>query len=219
METIQIMKNSLQQMLDELFNGGVTKARNHFQPLINLFGSQQSWIGLIQRHYLNYNAPATLDSGVLPTSIIDPPSSLDLNDKCVICLEELRDMRCAALGVCKNHIFHHSCLEQALKLKPQCPICRVNVNEPQGKSPPGSMTVMIDPRACSGFECTTIVITYDIPAAIQLSYHENPGQQHEGKFTSAYLPNNSDGQNLLKRLKYAFLHGLLFTVGRSLTMS
>jgi len=69
-KTIQIMKNSLQQMLDKLFNGGVTKARNRFQPLINPFGSQQSWIGLIQRHYLNYNAPATLDSGVLPSSVL-----------------------------------------------------------------------------------------------------------------------------------------------------
>ena len=50
-----------------------------------------------------------------------------------------------------------------------------------------------------------------------MSYHVNPGQRQQGKNESAYLPNNIDGQNLLKRLKYAFMHGLTFTVGTSMT--
>jgi deltex-like protein len=33
----------------------------------------------------------------------------------------------------------------------------------------------------------------------------------------AYLPNNVQGQELLKRLKYAIQHGLMFTIGTSLT--
>ena len=63
----------------------------------------------------------------------------------------------------------------------------------------------------------TIEITYDIPSGIQLSYHENPGNPYGGTYRTAYLPNNEDGRKLLTRLKYAWLHGLLFTVGTSLT--
>lgn len=49
------------------------------------------------------------------------------------------------------------------------------------------------------------------------SYHDNPGQSHKGKNTRAYLPKNADGCKLLKRLKYAFVHGLTFTIGVSVT--
>ena len=31
------------------------------------------------------------------------------------------------------------------------------------------------------------------------------------------MPDNDEGRNLLKRLKYAFTHGLTFTIGTSLT--
>jgi hypothetical protein len=79
------------------------------------------------------------------------------------------------------------------------------------------MHVLYDPRKCFGHDVNTIVITYDIPSAFQFRYHESPGKMHGRKFVSAYLPNNIDGQNLLKRLKYAWLHGLLLMVGTSLT--
>ena len=42
-------------------------------------------------------------------------------------------------------------------------------------------------------------------------------RQHDSKRVTAYLPNNADGQDLLKRLKFAFMHGLSFTVGTSFT--
>ncbi|KAL7541906.1 hypothetical protein ACHAWF_007048 [Thalassiosira exigua] len=221
--TIQTMKDALQLLFDELFNG--VRAKHSAPPLINPFRVessnplrvQSSWAESIKSHSLHYKAPASLDFGVLPSSVIDPPAHSNMDDKCVICHEVLRDEECAALNVCNNHVFHRSCLRQALKVKPQCPICRLDAGEAQGKSPSGTMNVMIDPRACSGFKCTTIVITYHIPSDVQLGYHENPGREHGFKFTSAYLPNNSDGQNLLKRLKYTFLHGLTFTVGTSLT--
>jgi DNA-binding PadR family transcriptional regulator len=41
-----------------------------------------------------------------------------------------------------------------------------------------------------------------------MSYHDNPGQRQSGKCAIAYLPNNAEGQMLLKRLKYAFMHWL-----------
>jgi deltex-like protein len=80
------------------------------------------------------------------------------------------------------------------------------------------MEVFTDDGHCDGFENTnTIVIKYSIPSDIQKSYHVNPGQRHRGKCAVAYLPNNGDGRSLLKRLKYAFMHGLTFSVGTSLT--
>lgn len=73
------------------------------------------------------------------------------------------------------------------------------------------------PVRCSGYHNDSIVITYNIPPSLQLSYHSNPGQRHQGKHAVAYLPNSVEGQDLLKRLKYAFMHGLTFTVGTSMT--
>ena len=91
------------------------------------------------------------------------------------------------------------------------------VGEPQGKSPSGTVSVSVSPNRCSGFKEETICITYNIPSGTQLSYHENPGKSYNGKTDTAYLPFNKEGKNLLKRLKYSFLHGITFTVGTSMT--
>jgi hypothetical protein len=89
---------------------------------------------------------------------------------------------------------------------------------PQGKSPSGTMSISAASSIrCSGYQENSIIITYAIKGGAQKSYHDNPGQRQSGKRATAYLPNNADGQNLLKRLKYAFLHGLTFTVGTSAT--
>jgi len=91
------------------------------------------------------------------------------------------------------------------------------VGSPQGKSPSGTLEVYTTPDSCSGFQQGSIVIKYSIPSGTQLSYHESPGERHSGKAVKAYLPNNDDGQDLLRRLKYAFMHGLTFEVGTSMT--
>ena len=49
------------------------------------------------------------------------------------------------------------------------------------------------------------------------SYRSNPGARFTGATRIAYLPDNTEGRDLLKRLEYAFLHGLTFTVGTSLS--
>jgi hypothetical protein len=72
---------------------------------------------------------------------------------------------------------------------------------------------------CPGFaaDTTTIQITYSIPSGTQKSYHQNPGTSYSGTSRTAYLPNNVEGRHLLSRLKFAFTHGLTFTIGTSLT--
>ena len=89
---------------------------------------------------------------------------------------------------------------------------------PQGTMPSGKMTICYEPSTtCQGFGPGTIQITYSIKSGLQKSYHANPGVYHESTERTAYLPHNSDGQALLKRLKFAFMHGLTFTVGTSQT--
>ena len=145
-------------------------------------------------------------------------SLFKVDDECPICQEVLRPDPCVILAVC-NHVFHRSCVEHAFEVKSQCPICRKEIGKPQGKSPSGSMSVSYSSSlCCSGFDFdSTIVVTYSMKSGTQKSYHENPGQSHSGKRTTAYIPGNTEGEKLLKRLKYAFLRGLTFTVGMSLT--
>jgi deltex len=59
-------------------------------------------------------------------------------------------------------------------------------------------------------------IFYHIYADMQKKYHPHPGVRHGGAKRTAYLPETVDGHRLLKRLAYAFMHGLTFTVGVSL---
>jgi len=219
-ESVQSMQNSLQDIFNVHFNKGTEKVTAGRHPLINPISTRLSWPQTIKCHSLTYTAPSSLESSIFDTSIIEPPLTCNLNEEtCTICLDVLQSNRpCAALNVCKHpHVFHLDCIQEAMKNEPKCPVCRLNVNEPQGKSPSGTMHVLYDPRKCSGHDVNTIVITYVIPPAFQFRYHENPGKKHGRKFVSAYLPNNIDGQNLLKRLKYAWLHGLTFMVGSSLT--
>ena len=165
---------------------------------------------------LQYTAPRSLTTGVPPNAFTVPPASCNLRDDCVLCLDRLRKRQCVALTAC-NHVFHKGCIDRAFKSKPSCPVCRVNIGSPQGKSPSGTMTVHTSAIRCTGYQEQSILINYNIKGGKQKSYHDNPGSRHGGKVVTAYLPNNADGLSLLKRLKYSFLHGLSFTVGTSVT--
>jgi len=165
---------------------------------------------------LHYTAPRCLSKGVSTDATTAPPSTYDKNEECAICMEELKT-NCVALKVC-GHIFHSACIQQACKVKPQCPTCRKSIGSPQGKCPSGQMTMSTNSMRCAGYAVDSIVISYNIPSAVQKSYHDNPGTRHSGKMETCYLPNNDEGQALLKRLKFAFKHGLTFTVGQSMTL-
>ncbi|XP_061583518.1 uncharacterized protein LOC133448726 isoform X2 [Cololabis saira] len=85
-----------------------------------------------------------------------------------------------------------------------------------GDQPEGTMTWKKDPVSLPGFGWDgTIVITYRFQSGIQTEKHPNPGQRYTGTGRTAYLPDNKEGNEVLKLLKKAFDQKLIFTVGES----
>lgn len=91
----------------------------------------------------------------------------------------------------------------------------LSAKTPQGKMPSGTMRVSRykqDVLECGGGKHGTIVIVYSIPRGVQKLYHGNPGQEYSSTQRAAYLPDNTEGQELVQRLIYAFCCGLTFLV-------
>jgi deltex len=92
------------------------------------------------------------------------------------------------------------------------------VGAPQGDMPSGDMTIGRSVKPCDGYVgFPTITIQYNFPAGKQKMYHRNPGVDYNGTCRHAYVPDTAEGRSLLKRLKFAFQHGLTFSVGVSKT--
>ena len=143
---------------------------------------------------------------------------------CLICLSEMtKSENVSKIDVpgC-GHIYHHKCIRCIEHLTPQCPICCKQINnEPQGFPTSGSMSIHTNQSVkCSSFESTsigTITIRYSFPGGTQSKYNKKPGEHFHGTLRATYIPDNEDSCKLLKRLKYSFSRGLLFTIGTSMT--
>lgn len=137
------------------------------------------------------------------------------DDKCSICLSEFtnkKQLKC-------KHEFCDECLQNAVKHGgPICPICKDVFGEMKGNQPDGTMTWSRSSISLPGFpHCGHIYITYHISSGKQTENHPNPGQHYTGTVRSAYLPDNKEGNEVLKLLKKAFDQKLIFTVGASRT--
>lgn len=71
--------------------------------------------------------------------------------------------------------------------------------------------------ALPGYKCGTIVIQYHFPNGIQGPEHPNPGRPYYGTTRIAYLPDNEEGNLVLRMLQCAFNRRLLFRIGQSVT--
>lgn len=155
-------------------------------------------------------------------------SKANQDDDCVICLDSLwgdRADRVVAIQNCE-HRFHYKCIHEALtKGGGKCPLCSKSIGQEEGaqtskgKCPNATMLVRTNHhRQCQGYNGVgTIEISYRIPSAKQKKYHPQPDFPFSGASRTAYIPNNQEGQDLLSRLQFAFMHGLSFMVGTSLT--
>jgi len=123
------------------------------------------------------------------------------------------------LDKCK-HRFHTVCIDECFsKSNPQCPICKTLYGTPNGNQPAGTMKSDIIKYSVPGFpNCKDCIqIQYTFESGIQTEEHPNPGKAYSGTSRVAYLPNNAEGQQILKLLRLAFDHRLIFTIGTSVT--
>jgi len=175
---------------------------------------------VIRNETLEYTAPQTMNPFAGSENVFASCShEIGSTEECPICLETLygRGTGVVRLKAC-SHRFHASCIKDALTAANKCPMCRKRVSEARGKCPSGTMCIAVISGPCSGFEQDdSIVVEYNITSGDQMSYHANPGLPFHGTRRVAYLPDNQEGKRLLERLKWAWMHGLTFSIGDSLT--
>ncbi|XP_035682323.1 uncharacterized protein LOC118419824 [Branchiostoma floridae] len=143
--------------------------------------------------------------------------SSDKEDTCPICLCDFTGP--VTTTRCK-HKFCSGCLDSALKVSGQCPVCKAVIGRLKGNQPPGTMTHRIDYlNPLPGYESyrSTIEIYYYFPDGVQGPEHPNPGKPYTGTSRRAYLPDNVEGNEVLRLLKRAFDSRLVFTIGTSAT--
>ena len=192
---------------------------------------------------ISYNAPDTLSDPSLSLLESDCVETVDTSNKdpsklgiCSICQcplvddddedddDEDDDKNTTIVKLRCTHMFHRACLENALQNNQStCCVCRKPMKEPQGSCPSGTMSISMTGTACPGYQFSdgspvdAITIHYDISSGTQKNYHYHPGTRFSGTHRTAYLPHCTEGVDLLTRLVYAWKHGLIFTVGTSLT--
>lgn len=82
----------------------------------------------------------------------------------------------------------------------------------------GEAHIFKDKRSLPGYPRTeTFIINYVFPNGHQEEFHPNPGEPFTGIERQAYLPDNSEGQEVLHLLEQAFKQRLVFTIGVSRT--
>jgi deltex len=80
------------------------------------------------------------------------------------------------------------------------------------------MSITWVPQDCSGSPGVgSIGIYYSFPGGTQGKRMDTPGTSFAGTNRYCYYPNTPEGLQMLELLKKAFLAGLLFTVGQSVT--
>ena len=152
--------------------------------------------------------------GISDKKATDP--SISSADTCAVCLCNFTDK--TTLTKC-SHSFCAACIDRAFKVQKKCPVCSTVYGLLIGNQPEGEMFVSQHATKIPGYESCggCIVITYKFQAGVQGENHPNPGKRYSSTIRHGYLPNNREGQKVLKLLRKAFNQKLTFTIGRSST--
>ena len=85
-----------------------------------------------------------------------------------------------------------------------------------GNQPEGTMTFTKERLSLPGYRRVgSIFIHYSFNTGIQGSNHPNPGKIYQGINHTAFLPDNEEGNKVLRLLKKAFDRKLTFTIRTS----
>ncbi|KAJ6635552.1 E3 ubiquitin-protein ligase DTX3L [Pseudolycoriella hygida] len=140
-----------------------------------------------------------------------------VNEDCPICSDEYsRSVAVNWKALECNHILCAKCFKQIETTRTtmsglthtfsKCPFCMLVSGTEVGTCPDGKMTTTLVQTPCQGYdEFDSIRIEYDVQS-----------KTHQLKRT-AFLPNNDEGNELLKLLKIAWDRRITFTVGTSAT--
>ena len=80
--------------------------------------------------------------------------------------------------------------------------------------PPGHMTWSNYSQSLPGYDSTgTVAVTFAFYDGVQGEEHPHPGQPYKGTTLIVYLPNTSEGKQVLRLFRKVFDARLLFTVG------
>ncbi|GFN74447.1 E3 ubiquitin-protein ligase dtx3l [Plakobranchus ocellatus] len=99
-----------------------------------------------------------------------------------------------------------------------CPFCRTPFKLVTGDQPKGTMNISLSKIPLKGYERHgSYEITYLFPSGTQQSNHPDPGKRYDSVRRTAYVPASSEGHQVLRLLRLAFLRCLTFTIGVSHT--
>ena len=145
--------------------------------------------------------------------ISDGIIKLPIDEKCLICLSPYTNRK--TLDKC-GHSFCTKCIDEAFKVKNQCPACGQLCDPLIGNQPVGEMIEEFWPFKLPGYKsCGTIQILYKFPDGMQGPNHPSPGQPYDKAMITAYLPSNTEGRKVLRLLRKAFDQKLMFTIGKT----
>ena len=138
--------------------------------------------------------------------------------KCEICFDSISEAKALRCG----HEFCSPCLDDLKKSGHYlCPSCRQPFAAVSGNQPrQGTMTVSHtnSGQPLPGYpNCGVVVIQYHFPHGTQEIGQPNPGKAYSGTSRTAFLPDNAEGNDILRLLRKAFDARVTFTVGRSTT--
>lgn len=154
---------------------------------------------------------------------------IEEKDNCPVCLCSLKDTDASdpsttvvRLGKCTGHFFHRGCVllcyQHSKNQFVRCPICTTIYGIQTGPQPKGTMTHSKNSSSLSGYpKCGTITINYSFPNGTQGPEHPHPGVAYTGTSRTAYLPDNAEGNEVLRLLKISFDRRLTFRIGQSVT--
>ncbi|GFO25694.1 E3 ubiquitin-protein ligase dtx3l [Plakobranchus ocellatus] len=100
-----------------------------------------------------------------------------------------------------------------------CPFCRKPFKRVIGNQPKGTMNIRFSrvTQLQGNERHGSYEITYFFSSGTQQSNHPEPGKRYESVKRIAYVPASSEGHQVLRLLRLAFLRRLTFTIGESLT--
>lgn len=105
--------------------------------------------------------------------------------------------------------YRESFIRQWFNTKPECPNCR-KLFSSRGTQPTGNMYVF-------STKPNWIELQVDFPGGTQGPRQPNPGAFYTGTARHLFYPNDSEGTRAVSLIKQAFLRGILFKIGTSVS--